>query len=257
MNSTEKRLRQNLRALKDSGRSFRDMYEILFCGEMQDLVMCETALPLRTREMTYGDAERAIGRLAAALYGAIGACDRYVGLWGANSAEWLVAFWAILRSGNRPYPMDPQSSDTETAIAFQSLDIRAVLCVTKDAPQAFGDGVEVLDASVLLSRGASLPELPCELPFGEYVALGKEKLCVWRGADLAYRILDAERAVKENPMLIGDPKTGVKHLAILPFYHIFGLGAVYLQFAFFGATFVFPAGDAPDVLLYTARRCEI
>jgi acyl-CoA synthetase (AMP-forming)/AMP-acid ligase II len=49
----------------------------------------------------------------------------------------------------------------------------------------------------------------------------------------------------------------IKQLAFLPFYHIFGLFAVYYWFAFFGRTFVFLKDYSPDTIARTCRRHEV
>ena len=49
----------------------------------------------------------------------------------------------------------------------------------------------------------------------------------------------------------------IKQLCFLPFYHVFGLFAVYFWFAFFGRTFVFLKNYSPDTIVRTCRRHEV
>ena len=52
-------------------------------------------------------------------------------------------------------------------------------------------------------------------------------------------------------------KGHLKQLAFLPFYHVFGLFAVYFWFTFFGMTLVFLRDLSADTILKTVRRHEV
>lgn len=257
MNIIQKRLNENCRALTKSDRTFRDMYQIIFA--MHDLVHCEIVTSVKVRSLTYGEVHDRAERLAAAIRERIGDGDRYVGLAATNSAEWLVLFWAILRSGNRPYLINLQQPAAFTSSALKILDARAVIAVEEHTTFE----CENLLFSELFDEGQHLSPLPQNAPFGDAIAITtsgttlEQKICIYTGANFAEQVLNTEGIVKENPDMMGDPKNGVRHLLFLPLYHIFGFGAVYLWFCFFGATFVFPQSLAPDVLLHTARRREV
>ena len=52
-------------------------------------------------------------------------------------------------------------------------------------------------------------------------------------------------------------KKQLKQLAFLPFYHVFGLFAVYFWFTFFGRTLVFLRDYSADTILKTCRRHQV
>lgn len=261
MTKTAKRLRKNLTALRESGRTFRDLYEIIFAQGMRSLVMCETVTTLRIRKASYGEVRDRAEVLSAAIAARYGSDGSYIGLRGRNSVEWTVLFWAILRSGNCPYLVNLQQSDGFTASVLGTLGARAMISVASEELPPFTAEApcETVLYSDFLREGEGLPCRSADAPFGDGIAITtlEEKICVYSGRRFSEQVLNTERIVKENPDLMGDPKTGVKQLAFLPFYHIFGFGAVYLWFCFFGATFAFPRSLAPDALLDAARRCEV
>ena len=265
MNAVEKILQRNLSLFRSSERCFRDFYEVIFDRRKQDCVMCETVTTLRIRKTTYGEVRRRTELLAASISARYGSEGAYIGLRGRNSVEWTVLFWAILRSGNCPYLVNLQQPDGFTASVLRTLGARAMISVDVGEMPAFTADApcEVALYSELWSASDALLPLSEDAFFGDNVAITtsgttlSEKICIYSGRRFSEQVLNTEAIVRENPDMLGNPKTGVKHLAFLPFYHIFGLAAVYLWFCFFDAVFVFPKSLAPDALLEAARRCEV
>ena len=100
----KKELRQlvdkNCRMLEESACDFEAIYSIMF--RLKDNVLCETEDGFGIRRYTYGEVEKMIESASSALHSRIGATHEYVALEMENCVEWIVAFWAILRSGNKP-----------------------------------------------------------------------------------------------------------------------------------------------------------
>ena len=91
---------QNSAALESSNGGFEALYEIMFQNES---VLAEYTDGFRVHKLTFADVKQKIESAALALHKKIGATHGYVALEMENCVEWIVAFWAILKSGNKPY----------------------------------------------------------------------------------------------------------------------------------------------------------
>jgi len=257
MKQYHQQLSEDVRALRTSNRQFKDVYRIIF--DHGDRVFCETSTMLRIHKMTNAEAQEKIERLAAALASKCGKTDEYIGLYGGNSERWILLFWAILRSGNRPYLINTRQPLDFTASVLRTLSADTVLCC---------DEVISLDASVLTfatldALAADATPLPTDAPFGNELALTtggttmQQKICVYRGENFVEQLCSTPALIKENPALIERYDGQFKQLAFLPLYHVFGFSAMYLWYAFLGAALVFPPSPAPDALLRAVRRHEV
>ncbi len=120
------------------------------------------------RRLTYGEAVEAVARLAALLRDEHGVKpgDR-VGLYAANSLEWVLSFWAITATGAVVSAMNSYWSDPETEAAVGITTPVLVLVderrgqvldrVTPDVPQIALD--EALYARVTTGPAVALPEV--------------------------------------------------------------------------------------------------
>ena len=91
----------NCNALQNSEGTYREIYEVMF--RLTDNVMYETDDGYLVEGTTFGEAKEKIDSLSEAIYEKIGATHEYIALEMDNCPEWIIAFWAILRSGNKPY----------------------------------------------------------------------------------------------------------------------------------------------------------
>lgn len=248
MNETKKRLHDGVVRLAESGASLRDLYRAVFDAEGNgDLTMCETVTSVRVRRVTYREVRERIERLAAAIRAHLGDGDRYVALSGESSVEWTVAFWAILRSGNRPCLIGEGYSPEELPSGIDSLDAVGLLALGSDLCES------------LCAEGETLEALPEDAPFGDAVAVttasGRPWICT--GRSLVLQVKSTLSLAEKTPALLGNGRRGVKHLVLLPLYNALGLTSVYLPFSLVGATFVFTTGNTRDALLHAARRTDV
>ena len=57
-------------------------------------------------EFTCEEIQSSVDKIAAAIHAKVKTTNKYIGLCGENSVEWIILFWAILKSGNHPYLMN-------------------------------------------------------------------------------------------------------------------------------------------------------
>lgn len=251
----DKRLKQIIRynrdALVRSSKTLRDIYEIMFHSESD--VLCEYNDGFRIKKETYGEVRRKIEAAAEGLYHRIGATHSYVALAMDNSPDWIVAFWAILKSGNKPYLVNLRYPDSLTNGILHTLGITHAVCQSESTL----DVTSVLISS--LESGTSVPSdvFEDEIAFSSSATSMNEVVCFYTGYQIAEQILNFEAIVKTEPRITKHYHGQLKQLAFLPFYHVFGLFAVYFWFTFFGRTLVFLRNYASDTILKTCRKHEV
>lgn len=252
MNKNLKKIIQTNRdALKSSKKDLKSIYEIMFLAE--DNILCESNDGFRVVKQTYGDINKRIEKAAAALYEKIGAAHSFVALELDNSAEWIVAFWAILKSGNKPYLVNMRYPETLSNGILKTLDVRYIICEKESLLN--GESIPVSS----LSANGTVPDdvFEDELAFSSSATSMNEVICYYSGYQIAEQILNFETIIKKSPRMAKHYKGSLKQLAFLPFYHIFGLFAVYFWFTFFGRTLVFLRDYSAETILKTCRRHEV
>ena len=240
---------KNSEELRTGDHTLRAIFEIIFRNETN--VMAETSGMLRIVEHTYGDVKKRIERAA----GAIGHRGEFIGLYGENSVEWLVAFWAILMSGCKPYLVNLMQPKEFTNSILRTLGAKRVVYIGK-APEL---DAELIPFETLEKGEGGRPDAV----FGDAVALSTsgttlhEKICIYTGREITEQIINCDRIIARNPDIKAFYKGRLKMLMFLPLYHIFGLEAAYLWFAFGNITFVFLPSYSPEAIMHTIRRHEV
>ena len=247
-----KMLDHNREGLKASARTMRDIYVYTFSHG--DRIMCEGHDGLRTYMYTYGQMDQKIRRMAAGLCARLGPGHRYVALEMDNSAEWVAAFWAILMSGNKPYLVNMRYPKNLTENILRSLDIRCSVCAGQS--QFY---TESLDVTTLEGDHPAVSQdvFENEIAFSSSATSMNEVICFYTGKEISAHLLAYESFFHRGPRLAKHYKGSLKQLAFLPFYHVFGLIAVFFWFTFFGRTLVFLRDYSAETILKTCRRHQV
>ncbi len=250
----KKTVSENIKRLLASDKSLRAVYEISFSAE--DNVFAETSDGYRIKKMTYGELKKISEQYSEALYSRLGAHGCFIGLEMENRPEWIAAFWAILRSGNKPYLVNCRHPEALSNGILSELGIRYIV---SDGVGRLNAEYITLDELAAFSGGITPPEesFENEIALSTSGTSTNETICFFTGAELSEQILNSEPIIKKCPSIAADCDGSIKLLAFLPFYHIFGLSAVYFWFAFFGRTFVFLRELSAETLLRTCRRHRV
>lgn len=243
-------IQSNSIALSTSAMDLKAIYEITFSRE--SLVMAEDNDGFRVHGYTYGQMKERVEKAAAGIYAAIGETHSWVGLEMENSVDWIAAFWGLLRSGNKPYLINTRHTKSLSNSILKTLGITKILC----AKPGGLDG-EYIEFSALNGEGACPAAFENELAIATSATSLQESICIYNGAAVSAQILNAEGILKESKRMAQHHNGALKNLAFLPFYHIFGLFAVFFWFTFYNRTLVFLADLAPDTILKTCRRHEV
>ena len=242
-------LEKNQTALENSTLDFQALYTITFS---QNGIMAEDTDGFRIVEHTYVQVKERIEEASCALYNKIGAKHSFVALEMENCVDWIVAFWSILRSGNKPYLVNCRHPKSLADSALKRLGIE--YCIGKEKS---GLNAEFIDITTLRTEKRFDGEFENEIALSTSATTLKEVICFYTGAQLSSQILNVKNFIKKYPEISKQYKGRIKNLAFLPFYHIFGLIAVYFWFTFFGQTIVFLKNMAPDTILQTCRKHNV
>ncbi|MBR6271078.1 MAG: AMP-binding protein [Lachnospiraceae bacterium] len=246
-------VREKLSAFREKGFDFETLFLLMF--RERDNILYERSEGFRVKKATYGEAREHILCRAATLRRLLSDAEpgAAVGLHLENSLEWIECFWAILAAGFRPL----------------LLNLRLPRPVLEDAISTCGCIAVISEAGGFSCMNIRPEELPTEIEASVPVPFGTElfvmssgttenvKICAYGAEELYYQIADSYEIIKKSPRLKKHYNGELKLLTFLPFYHIFGLVAMYIWFAFFSRTFVHLPDLSPQTIVNTIKRHKV
>ncbi len=240
-----------LQRLNQMPKTFDSLFTMLFAEK--DNVLYERSEGYKIVKTTYGEAYDGALKRANALKEKLAAApaDAVVGIHMDNGEAWIECFWAILKAGFQPLLLNMRLDDDTLAEALKTAKAVAVI----------SDG-----------RAFSLPtfrpedlqsDIPCAGECGTALYVmssgtsGKAKLCCYQANAIFAQLASSSRVIQTDKMMRAHCDGELKLLTFLPFYHIFGLCAVYMWFSFFSRTFVHLSDLAPQTIRNTIRRHRV
>ena len=252
MENTLKLTKQKSRELQASSMTLADIYKIMF--SFSDKVIAEHTERGKIVAITYEEADRQIEKIAGAIQSRLGADHRFIGVACENCYEWIVLFWAVIRSGNKPYLINMRHPEALSISILDTLGAKAVI--------SYKCGSDFKRNCVKYEELDKIDAV-CRDDFEDCVALStsattlKAKICLYSGKELSNQMLNTKGILENNDLIRTHYKGRLKLLAFVPFYHIFGLVAVFLWFCFFGRTIVFMRDYSSDTILRTIKKHEV
>ena len=240
-----------LRRFGGMERNFESLFELMFSESGN--VMYERSEGYRIKKLTYGEVKDLSLRLASSLSKKLSGlpADSVVGLYMSNSAEWIECFWAIIAAGFRPLLLNMRLSDALLADGMRSAGCAAVIAEGRTF-----EGMKCLSPDTLDPESDPVSGIP----FGSEILVMSSgttlsvKVCAYTAEEFYYQIYDSYGIIKKCTISKKHYEGSLKLLTFLPFYHVFGLIAVYIWFSFFSRTFVHLADMAPQTIVNTVKR---
>ncbi|MBR2444857.1 MAG: non-ribosomal peptide synthetase [Clostridia bacterium] len=245
-------VKQQMSKLKVSEETFKSVYEIMF--SMADNIMFETTDGNKIYEYTYGQVNENVLKTAYSLKSKIDApYGSIIGMYMDNSVEWVEVFWAILKCGNVPLLMNKRLEGDVLESILKDNEVRAVITdskefsvntinykdIDKDTPACtLGQWA---DKIILMSSGSS----------------NNVKLCVYNGKAICEQIYNSQSIVERSKLIHAHYEGRLKQLTFLPFYHVFGLVACFMWFAFFSRTFVLLNNLSGETIINTVKKHKV
>ena len=234
--------------LRDGQKRFCDIYEIMKGRFQEEIFGVEFFDGLETKT-TYSEFYTLCESFAGALK------ERFKGKEGStvairmdNSVMWCVAFFGTLMAGFKAFLVNTRLDEKSIATAIERTDALCVICDKDNGMKNY------IPAKSLKSNGIKNPCWENEIILMTSGTTGDAKLVVYSGHAIAAQVLTTYGIIKESKSITQNKKLDIKLLALLPFYHIFGLSAVFLWFTFFGRTLVFPTALDSDAIRFACKR---
>ncbi|MBR1482821.1 MAG: AMP-binding protein [Ruminococcus sp.] len=235
-----------------SDKSFSALFALMFSEG--DNVLWEESRGYRIAMTTYAQAKSEILRRAATLRRLLAdtPSNAVVGLYMDNSLEWIECFWAVLRAGFRPLLLNLRLDDETLAYALRVTGAAAVVSDGK----VFA--VRTIPAEDLAAEEGALPErFGTEIMVMSSGTSAHVKICAYTAEKFYYQIQGSYDMIRRCAQVKKHYEGQLKLLTFLPFYHIFGLVAVYIWFAFFSRTFVRLNDMQPQTIVNTIKRHKV
>ena len=242
-----------LSLIKDKEPSYALLFELMHNDESN--IMFERSKGMRIEKITYGEAKRKAEIYAANIKNRYPKLEQnsVIGIYLENSDTWMEIFWGILKAGFNPLLLNLRLSSVTLNKALKSVNCSIVI----------GENAN-LDVEVVSPEQLSKDlDLNLTNEFGDSIFVMSSgttnniKLCAYTAIEFFNIVKQAEYVIKSNPLVQKHYNGELKLLAFLPFYHIFGLVALYVWFGYFARTFVLLNDLSPQTIQITIRKHKV
>ena len=239
--------------LREGTPCFDNLFELMFSEKENTL--WETNNGYRIIKTTYGQTYQSILKKATTLQTMLGTAgeDNMVGIYMQNSLEWIESFWAILKCGFCPLLLNTRM---ETALIDELLTKHKVVAVISDG-QTFSTKTILSNTLVEAETPIAACECGKEILVMSSGTTNSVKICSYNASAIYSQIQNAEQIVRQSDLIKKHYNGELKLLTFLPFYHIFGLTALYMWFAFYSRTFVYLKDMSSHTILNTIRMHNV
>ncbi len=244
---------QKSQKLKSGEQSFCALFELMFSE--QNNTFWESNDGYRIIKTTYGEVKNTICKRAYFLQETLSGIEKgsVIGLHMQNSLSWIEIFWAVLKCGYRPLLLNTRMDKNTLADVIIRAEAKAVISDREQFSVPTYMAEEIVCGKQENNNTA----------FGEEILLmtsgtsNAVKICVYDAPNIINQILNAEQIVKTSRLIKKHYEGELKLLTFLPFYHIFGLTAMYMWFAFYARTFVALKDMSSQCIVNTIRRHKV
>ena len=225
MENLTRTVNERMNKLIASKKRFSDIFEIMF--SRPEYILSEYTDGYKIIKKTYAQHEAEAKSVCAALLNE-GKKGSYIAIAMENCPEWVSAFWGCLMSGHKVILVNMRLPESMTVRSLKTVGAQTVISKT---PVSYAEKNLLIDD--LLEEGKNKP---CTPDWEDEIALFTsgttlhEKVCVYSGKSIAEQILNSREVLRQNKEIKRRYKGAIKQLAFLPFYHIYGLTAVYMSF---------------------------
>ena len=252
-NSINHYVETKLSRFRDGGISYQTLFSLMFSEG--DNIMYERSNGYRIETTTYKEAKKQTLKRAKTLSFLLKDIPKgsVVGLSQDNSLRWIENLWGILLCGYNPLLINLRLSKEMVEQSIKDCDAKAVVSDKREY-------------SVLTVGDDSITEADEEYTpdrFGTEILVMTSgtsrhvKLCAYTAEELYHQIEGSLDIIKNSKLIQSHCENRLKLLTFLPFYHAFGLVAVYIWFSFFSRTFVELRDLSPNTITGTVKRHKV
>ena len=182
----------NTKKLSNSDKSFSALFDIIFNF---DGVLAEYGDGYRVNKLTYKQVREKIISAAFEINRRLGANHSYIGLYSENSIEWIIFFWAILMSGNKPYLMNCRYPKSLLNGAIKTLGIKYI--IGENQPPLETEFIPY--SSFTLSGNSDYTGVwDDEIALSTSATSLNEDICIYKGSQISEQVLNTEYVLSRN-----------------------------------------------------------
>lgn len=242
----------HLNKLKTLSNTFEDIFKVTFDND--ERICFEYDVNGNTKYDSYRLIKSKIISAAYSISKKIKSKNNYIALNLDSSANWIIAFWAILYSGNKPFLVNKRKPASTIINACKMLNIKYSIDLDKNDYNLESILFDELNLSSPSDYKSSFEN---EIALSTSGTSLEEKICIYTGENIVNQIKNSKSIlVKCKDIQKTYHKKG-KFLVFLPFYHIFGLVTLVFWFSFFGYPLVFLPDYSPNTILHTIKKHEV
>ena len=242
-----------LKRFEQNGITYEMLFSLMFSEG--DNIMYERSSGYRIHTTTYKEAKEQTLRRAKTLAKLLKDVPKgsFVGLSQDNSLFWIENFWGIILCGYNPLLINLRLSQEMVEQSLLDCNAKAVVSDKREYSVK-----TVMDSEITEAEELYVPEA-----FGAEILVMTSgtsrhvKLCAYTAEELFYQIKGSLDIIKNCKLIQSHFENRLKLLTFLPFYHAFGLVAVYIWFPFFSRTFVELKDMMPNTITGTVKRHKV
>ncbi len=239
--------------LVNSKKDFESIYNGMFLNP--EYLFAETNDGYKITKYTFGDVDSKISDIAYSInkiYPDLK--DQYIGIMQESTIEWIYIFFAILKSGNKPYLINLRHPKPLINSLLKSLEIKySIGLIDLKYDTTFID----LNTLNLKCENNYKFNFANEMALSTSATTMKEKIIFYNGKEISEQILNCDYVLKNNKQVKKHYHGFLKQLVFLPLYHIFGFMATFMWFSYFGRCQVFLNDYSSDTILNTIKKHEV
>ncbi|MBQ3899084.1 MAG: AMP-binding protein [Lachnospiraceae bacterium] len=251
----DKYVSDKIKRFEGSEKNYKAIFRMM--TDEADKLFAESNDGYKITSITYGQFKERTEQMAGSLLAALKDVSEgsFVGIYMNNSEEWLEVFWGLLMIGYRPVLMNNRMGKSLLEDIIGDYGIKAVV---SDGESLGERTLNIEDLKKSAEKGdISVRNWADEVVLMSSGTSSHVKLCIYNGETMYYQICDSARIIKECKQIKAHYEGALKQLTFLPFYHIFGLVAVFMWFGFFNRSFVFLKDFSSETILNTVRRHKV
>ena len=235
-------------------KDFQTLFANMFTET--DNIMVEKTNGHRIVKITYGQCRNEIVRIASVISEELKSIEKgaFIGIYMQNSLEWIEVFWGLLMSGYKPVLMNTRLDKDTLNTVIRTYDLRGVISEGEEFCVPVYNGIEISKKQEVKDFNACWEDEIVVMSSGTSENV---KFCVYNGESFYYQLCNTVEIIKQSQDIKRHYEGEIKLLTFLPFYHIFGLAAVYIWFGFFARTFVLLNDFGADTILNTVRKHKV
>lgn len=254
MVNVNKIINTRINKLNNSNKTFKDIFGIIH--QDNQYIFCEITDGYRIKKITYKEIKEQCILYGKCFKNIIPNNGEFVGLMMENSPTWIASFWGLLMAGFKPMLLNIRLGNKLNQDIINLLNIKHVIA----------DKDYQLECNMININNINVEEYEnnsYEFEWADEIALSTSattlnvKVCVYKGYNIVSQVYCTKHIVSSNSFIKQHYKDELKIMALLPFYHIFGLMASYFWMCFFGRTVVFVKDLASDTVLKTAKKHKV